>query len=252
MSQPARVIRPTLVALVFLLMVVSSCAKRKPVTSIPPPPPPAAQPEAAAGPPAQEESHAFLAAEANTCGVHCGTERWRVKTLSGTGAQDVDLTPQTKSVKQLNAFEVPPSLSTTQRETDIERQAVKVRAILIGYKREPDKDLHVVIADRNDPEITMIVEIPDPDACSFACSSTHANEYRTARAAFLGGIKDHKATKCFRNMDEDGVEITITGVPMFDRQHGQTGAAENGMEIHPVLKVEWSSSATHGASCSSN
>jgi hypothetical protein len=252
MSQRARVIPRTLVALVFLLMV-SSCAKRIPATSVPPPPPPAAaQPEAVAGSPAEEESHAFLAAEANVCGVHCGTERWRVKTLSGTGAQDVDFTPQTKTVKQLNAPKTPASLSDTQREADVEKQTVKVRGILVGYKREPDKDLHVVIADRNDPEITMIVEIPDPDSCSFACNSAHANEYRTARAAFLSGIKDHKATKCFRNMDEDGIEIIITGVPMFDRQHGQTGAAANGLEIHPVLKVEWPSSATHGASCSSN
>jgi hypothetical protein len=232
------------------MMVVSSCAKRKPPTA-PPPPPAAAQPEAVATP-AQEEAHVFLEAESNTCGVHCGTERWRVKTLSGTGAQGIDFTPQTKTVKQLNVFATPANLSDTQREADIEKQAVKVRAILIGYKREPDKDLHVVIADRNDPEITMIVEIPDSDGCSFACSSAHANEYRSARAAFLGGIKDHKATKCFRSMDEDGVEITITGVPMFDRQHGQTGAAENGLEIHPVLKVEWPSSATHAASCSSN
>jgi hypothetical protein len=31
----------------------------------------------------------------------------------------------------------------------------------------------------------------------------------------------------------------ITGVGFFDRAHGQTGAAPNVIELHPVLKVEW-------------
>jgi hypothetical protein len=31
----------------------------------------------------------------------------------------------------------------------------------------------------------------------------------------------------------------ITGVGFFERAHGVTGAAPNGFEIHPVLKIEW-------------
>jgi hypothetical protein len=31
----------------------------------------------------------------------------------------------------------------------------------------------------------------------------------------------------------------ITGVGFFDRAHGQTGAAPNVFEIHPILKIEW-------------
>lgn len=31
----------------------------------------------------------------------------------------------------------------------------------------------------------------------------------------------------------------ITGVGFFDRAHGQTGAAPNVFELHPVLKIEW-------------
>ncbi len=242
----------TRVALPFLVVLAFTTATCAPKTA-PPPPLPAPTPEPIAEPttpPAEEESHAFMAVEPGICGVHCGTERWRVKTLSGTGAQGVDFTPQSRTVKQLSAATTPASLSNTQRDTAIEKQTVRVRGVLIGYKREPDKDFHIVLADRNDPEITMIVEIPDADACSFACSSAHAAEFRMARAVFLGGIKDHKATKCFRLMAEDDVEITITGVPMFDRMHGQHGVAENGIELHPVLKVEWPSSALHAASCS--
>lgn len=31
----------------------------------------------------------------------------------------------------------------------------------------------------------------------------------------------------------------ITGIGFFDRAHGQTGAAPNVIELHPVLKIEW-------------
>jgi hypothetical protein len=30
----------------------------------------------------------------------------------------------------------------------------------------------------------------------------------------------------------------VTGVVFFDRNHGQIGAAWNGVELHPVLAVE--------------
>ena len=34
------------------------------------------------------------------------------------------------------------------------------------------------------------------------------------------------------------VTIIVTGVGFFDFLHGQTGAAPNGIELHPVLKIE--------------
>lgn len=32
--------------------------------------------------------------------------------------------------------------------------------------------------------------------------------------------------------------MVVTGVGFFDFLHGQTGAAPNGIELHPVLKIE--------------
>jgi hypothetical protein len=34
------------------------------------------------------------------------------------------------------------------------------------------------------------------------------------------------------------VIVVVTGVGFFDFLHGQTGAAPNGIELHPVLKIE--------------
>jgi hypothetical protein len=34
--------------------------------------------------------------------------------------------------------------------------------------------------------------------------------------------------------------VRITGVGLFDKVHGQMGVAQlNGVELHPILKIEW-------------
>lgn len=39
--------------------------------------------------------------------------------------------------------------------------------------------------------------------------------------------------------DADGIPVRITGVAFFDRPHGQTGRALNGIELHPLLDIEF-------------
>ena len=39
--------------------------------------------------------------------------------------------------------------------------------------------------------------------------------------------------------DAEGIPVTVTGVVFFDRPHGQTGRALNGLEIHPVLDINF-------------
>jgi hypothetical protein len=34
-------------------------------------------------------------------------------------------------------------------------------------------------------------------------------------------------------------KVRVTGVGFFDKIHGQTGAAPNGIELHPVLGIEF-------------
>jgi hypothetical protein len=35
------------------------------------------------------------------------------------------------------------------------------------------------------------------------------------------------------------LEVTVTGVGFFDRLHGQTGVAPNGLERHPLTSIEF-------------
>ncbi len=38
--------------------------------------------------------------------------------------------------------------------------------------------------------------------------------------------------------------MTVTGVGFFDLLHGQTGVAPNGVELHPLLNVQFNDTAT--------
>lgn len=160
------------------------------------------------------------------CGMHCGTERWSVKTLSDADRNNVNFTPKEATVGWLTSQEHPSQSPPDQRIGAIEAQTYKVRARLISYTPEEDGDLHIVIADVEDPSKTMIAEIPSPD-CAGACASGHVEEFRKARAVIMG-LSDQVPRSA----------VVVTGVGFFDFLHGQAGAAPNGIELHPVLKIE--------------
>jgi hypothetical protein len=164
--------------------------------------------------------------EREACGVYCGTERWSVKTLSDADHNKVDFTPKEATVGWLISQEHPSQSPADSRIGPIETQTYKVRARLISYKPEEDGDFHIVIADVEDPSKTMIAEIPSP-ACAGACASGHVEEFRKASAVIMG-LSDQVSRGA----------VVVTGVGFFDFPHGQTGAAPNGIELHPVLKIE--------------
>lgn len=178
--------------------------------------------------PRRPAAHVFSAAqqELPACGTYCGTERWSVKTLSDADRDKVDFTPKETTVGWLVSQEHPAQSPADQRIGPVETQTYKVRARLISYKPEEDGDFHIVIADVEDPGKTMIAEIPSPD-CAGACASARIEEFRRARAVIME----------FSNQ-APGVTMVVTGVGFFDFSHGQTGAAPNGIELHPVLKIE--------------
>lgn len=163
--------------------------------------------------------------EREACGVYCGTERWTVKTLSDAAHNKIDFTPKEATISWLISQERPYPSPADQRIGPIETHTYKVRAHLVSHKLEEDGDFHIVIADVEDPSKTMIAEIPSAD-CAGACASGHAEEFRKARAVIMG------------LSDQVPSVVVVTGVGFFDFSHGQTGGAPNGIELHPVLKIE--------------
>src|SRR4029078_5304327 len=116
-------------------------------------------------------------------GVRCGVERWPVKTLSDSDAGNIDFTPVAATVAQLRALPMPGSHPQSSRLAPTELTTYSVTASIVEFKLEADKDIHVVIADLDDPAHTMIVEFPDAADCSGAVGSAHAGEMGTARNA---------------------------------------------------------------------
>lgn len=177
-----------------------------------------------------------------SCGTSCGVQRWHIKTLDDAYVKTINWLPIVANVSDLTAAPVPANYdqyNDTTRYAPYETQSYRIRATLVSWKTETDHDYHMVIADINNPSVTMIVEPPDVN-CSAACASNFGNYYTSVR---------QKLNNCFGATPSSmtnfpsGVVVDLTGVPEFDALHGQTGVAPNGIELHPLLSVNFISGA---------
>jgi hypothetical protein len=109
-----------------------------------------------------------------------------------------------------------------------------VAATLTLYKLEDDSDYHLVI--RDEAGNTIITEIPCP--CCVGATSPFASAIANARADFDARFT---ATEDFQTAN---VPVLLTGVGFFDFLHGQTGVAPNGIELHPIIGIEFIADAT--------
>jgi len=169
------------------------------------------------------------------CGPNCGEERWAVKTLTDNDAAKVNFSPIVKTVGDLVAVKAPNGNSETSRLNATKETTFQVRARLVGYKLETDRDFHIVIADLENPSQTMVVEIPDPD-CGGACASPKLSDIKKARQDFAAQFPNAPPDPEFKVV-QGNVVVEVTGVGFFDFAHGQTGLAQNCIELHPVLAI---------------
>jgi hypothetical protein len=154
----------------------------------------------------------------------CGIERWDVKTLTDSGARKLDLRPRLTSVWTLTRLRVRPTLSGPRR-SPVETTVYQMRARLVASRAEADQDIHLIVAGVKHPAATMIVEFPHP-ACTVGAPAALRQRMSAARTAFLRACGQPPATLTGT--------ATITGVGFVDVPHA-TGAAPNGIELHPVL-----------------
>lgn len=173
-----------------------------------------------------------------TCGTHCGEERWRIKTLFDRGAAYLDLTPRHTTVSELVVMRAPSQLEEEERSS-AEEHVYSVEAVLLGWKAETashgDHDFHLVLADPNEFTRTMIAEVPSEE-CQGACSSLQAQKFAQVRQVLTSQLAEPEAH--FRRLSPAWV-VRVEGVGFFDIFHQQIGVAQNCMELHPLLKVEF-------------
>lgn len=171
-----------------------------------------------------EEGTRYLA----KLGFSCGVERWSVKTLTDPAAGQVDLTRYRTNIPTLVSYTPPATIGprSAPNETHV-WQLSGTR--LIGYKLEPDSDIHLVLRSTLGSHPTMIAEIPDPGC---AAGSRVLGDITQARADFVREIGPPQTY--FVDVNDS---VTVAGVGFFDFPHGQRGVAANAFELHPVVAL---------------
>ena len=160
----------------------------------------------------------------------CGKERWPVKVGTDQDAGQVVTTAQASTVAALRAITVP-AIQPDRRAAPVETTVFAISGILTVIKRESDEDYHLVIAD---PDIggTMIVESPNPHCAE---GSQFFNDIASARQTI-----DDKFGPIGRKR-QPNIPVTVVGVGFFDFIHHppQEGVAPNGIELHPILHIQF-------------
>ena len=189
-----------------------------------------------------------------SCG---GVERWAVKVGSDSRAAAIDLTNRvTTAVHDLVHLPRPTLPSDDTTRLNEERTIRVVDARLVQFKTEAgktgDSDFHLVKSDdtlqfstTNVSPHSFVAEIVDPgcvagrhDQVSFP--SLFQAQLEAVHATFVDQFGSTIQTDGSWN-DGGGIPVRITGIGFFDRIHvpGQTGRALNGIELHPLLDIEF-------------
>jgi hypothetical protein len=131
----------------------------------------------------------------------------------------------------------------TERVPPYETTGYVIEGTLIEYGLEGDEDYHLVIKD--DSGNTLIAEIPNlacvaraPKLIREYIKIAHDNFDR--RFSVNGNLQPVRGR--FKTAN---VKVRIAGIGMFDHLHGggesgeQRGAAPNGIELHPVVGLQF-------------
>lgn len=162
----------------------------------------------------------------------CGTERWDVKTLTDPNRNLINRNAVNTTIAQLIQGPAPVLHRNTPRiPNSPETSMLVVKAILLGYHAESDEDFHLVIADPQNPQITMIAEIPSSNCVQGQQFQAMVTQFRNQLIAKFGA--PGRKTRRLRTP----APILLRGVGFFDLKHPtpQDGVAPNGIELHPIL-----------------
>jgi hypothetical protein len=136
-------------------------------------------------------------------------------------AAQINRTPVSVTIGDLSRIPIPEiPYPHEHRIAPQELTIYRLKGLVDRIAVEGDRDWHIVVRDPNDPQITMIVEIPDPDCVSDVALKRTLTEARRA----LHTIPRHGL-------------VELEGVGFFDFIHTQSGGGRNGFELHPVLVV---------------
>lgn len=159
-----------------------------------------------------------------------GKERWDVKTVQDKESEKIRWTPIASNIKTLRALtQVYPAKFDKSKRYGFEFNTYQIDCKIVKYLSEDDGDYHLVLVDPTDSTKTIIGEIPNP-TCERVAKSKYAGSFSYSRKTF-------ESYEISKNKVADGV-YRVVGVCFFDKIHGQTGVAPNGIELHPIMDIE--------------
>jgi hypothetical protein len=121
-----------------------------------------------------------------------------------------------------------PSPIPTTRNTLYERRVWRVRAQIVEFKLEADDDIHLALFDTGR---YMIAEIPQA-----ACLPSATRDRRAIVA--VRNLFTRRCGMATGSWQQLGAVARISGVGFWDFPHGQSGAARNYAELHPVTAIQ--------------
>jgi hypothetical protein len=161
----------------------------------------------------------------------CGVERWYVKTCIDADTVNVNfnnIVPSSIAYQRSLVHPTLPGDNTTR--LSVEDTVYSIVCQLVEYKYETDQDYHVVIKTIGSASETMVAEIADP-TCAGISNTSRLQQMTALRTWFANR---YNPTSSFKFVSDT---VVLTGVGFFDFAHGQTGAAPNQREIHPILSM---------------
>lgn len=157
----------------------------------------------------------------------CGEGLWSLKTLSDPRRNRVNLRPRATTVAAINSRPEPERTPT--RRTAFELQVWQVTAQITEYKLMHDEDIHLILEEDG---AYMIAEMPAAD-----CLLRRTRDRRAiVSARQLFESRCGPATDAWQQL---GAHVQISGVGFWDSPHGQTPAALNDAELHPVTGIRF-------------
>ncbi|HYL16761.1 MAG TPA: hypothetical protein VEV41_27240 [Terriglobales bacterium] len=164
--------------------------------------------------------------------------RWKVRTGSDPDASLVKETPVRTTVEELAAKPRPADMKTPteiypayqhRRAEGVERTIHEVEAVIVACKLQMSGSYHLDL--KGETGRTMIANCVDPRFVD--PGSRWAKQIAAVRKEVEERLKPGPA------YTRGSWRVRITGIGFFNRVHGQSGVAPNGIELTPVLNIEW-------------
>lgn len=187
-----------------------------------------------------------------SCG---GVERWAVKVGSDGAASSINLNNRvTTTLHALVNLPRPTLPSDDTTRANLERTVRVVDARLVKFKLEAgksgDSDFHLVMSDDtlqfSTTEVSLhsfVAEIIDPGCVAGRNDQVMVpSTFQAQLADVYTRFVDHFSATIKTNgswNDAGGIPVRVTGIGFFDRAHGQTGRALNGLELHPLIDIDF-------------